>query len=92
MVSSTDLEKTQGSHALSIDGSDEEELARMGYKQELKRDLGLIQVKEIIVIAMNGFLTDCIFPTRILASLSLSLALSRFVSNRQLICISVLMI
>ena len=45
MVSTTDLEKTQGSHALSIDGSDEEELARMGYKQELKRDLGLIQVK-----------------------------------------------
>ncbi|KIL56441.1 hypothetical protein M378DRAFT_172709 [Amanita muscaria Koide BX008] len=25
--------------------SDEAELARMGYKQELKRDLGLLQVK-----------------------------------------------
>ena len=45
MASTSDIEKTR-SHALSIDGSDEEELARMGYKQELKRDLSLIQVNE----------------------------------------------
>lgn len=42
--SASDLEKSQP-HALSTKGSDEEELARMGYKQELKRDLSLIQVR-----------------------------------------------
>jgi hypothetical protein len=45
LVSTSDIEKTQP-HAPSIDGADEEELARMGYKQELKRELGLLQVRD----------------------------------------------
>jgi hypothetical protein len=48
--SPSDLEKTYP-HGISTQGADEEVLARMGYKQELKRDLNRLQVRGV-----NAFL------------------------------------
>jgi hypothetical protein len=40
-MSSSDIETRYDNN----DGNDEAELARMGYKQELKRDLSMLQVR-----------------------------------------------
>jgi hypothetical protein len=45
-MSSSELEKNARNGA-SADAADEAELARMGYKQELKRDLSMVQVRGV---------------------------------------------
>ena len=45
-TSNSDLEKSNPRGVSTMVNTDEERLARMGYKQELKRDLSMFQVGE----------------------------------------------
>ena len=59
---STDFEKQAPIAATTLPAADDEaDLARMGYKQELKRDLGLLQVRQSVdalILALTWYLTD----------------------------------
>ena len=66
-TSNSDLEKSNPRGVSTMVNTDEERLARMGYKQELKRDLSMFQVGEWLLI---DYESDDIPETRTLACLS----------------------